>query len=134
MLKQIPKASGGDRKTEKIKSCTDATFEKEPILQEEPQQAKPEPIKTKVLIDTNVEKQTEKQKPKSEIIKDLGFTQKQKVPFLLLSEHPERLDVRFIIGHCVCEQTSKAKMMSITKKQIIRFVHFAEIKYFSMRK
>ena len=28
LLKQIPKASGGDRKTEKIKSCTDATFEK----------------------------------------------------------------------------------------------------------
>ena len=72
LLKQIPKTSGGDRRSETFKNDSGVDFEKEPILQEEPPQAKPEPIKTK-----------------TEIIKDLGFSPKQAERMQTLAENPE---------------------------------------------
>lgn len=83
LLKRIPKVQGGDHgnqytvnNTKKMANATSVSGlpkqEDASVLQEETQQTKPEPIKTK-----------------TEIIKDLGFSPKQAERMQTLAENPE---------------------------------------------
>lgn len=93
LLKAIPKASGGNRKSEEIKNCTSATFEK--------------PI----------------QKPKSEIIKELGFEKTQAHRMEQLAENPDivkeaikeaRANDDIISRSFVLEKIKEAKMPHVS--------------------
>lgn len=71
LLKQIPKGSGGDRKSDKFKNDSSDDFET-----------------TKVVVDTSVHNQ----KPKKEVISELGFNQKQAERFETLANNKDLVE------------------------------------------
>jgi hypothetical protein len=88
LLKQIPTRSGGDRKSQDFKKGSGAPFEKPQRTEKAPNQT---PSNTN---DQNFKNASGVgfEKPKAEIVKDLGFSEKQKERFETLADNKDLVE------------------------------------------